>query len=145
MVASGSCAIFSQAKIALALTVLFLSLSFTAGALAGGMDSSANTPSGYYHQMDSEQQAQFFQQLSQVKVGDSLPDVLRLLGKATADQTLLDKQGRFKARVLSYYIKRWEKDFVNELRDRIVRLEFDQNDQLVRLSSNVEGHQQELP
>jgi hypothetical protein len=47
--------------------------------------------------------------------------------------------GKFKARVLKYYIKIFEKNLVNEKYDRSVRFVFDSQDRLIEIESNLEG------
>jgi len=61
------------------------------------------------------------------------------LGKPDYDHSLTTKDGEFIVRVLTYYFKRWEKGMVNENKDKRVLFEFDANDKLDRIVSNVDG------
>jgi hypothetical protein len=100
---------------------------------------SVSQQTNYYFQMDAAKQAKLKSALQQIKIGDDYQKIVAALGKPDYDQTLTTKDGRFVARVLKYYVKRWEKDLVNEQKDQRVRLELDVNDHLERVVSNVDG------
>lgn len=100
---------------------------------------SLSEQTNYYFEMDAASQAKFRSALQEIKIGDSYQKIVAALGKPDYDQTLTTKDGKFVTRVLKYYFKRWEKDLVNEERDRRVRLELDASDHLAQIVSNVDG------
>jgi hypothetical protein len=102
-------------------------------------DDSINTTSEkYYYEMDKKQQKAFNEKLGSIKIGDSVHKVKMILGEPTYDQTLVSKEGEFRARVLQYCIKIWKKNLVNEKYDKSVWLIFDEEGKLIRIESNAE-------
>jgi hypothetical protein len=93
----------------------------------------------YYFQMDAATLARFQTAIGGVTVGETRERVVAALGRPDHDQDLTTKDGRFVARVLTYYAGLWEKDLVSEGKDRLVRLEFDAKGRLDRIVSNVDG------
>ncbi|HVM63016.1 MAG TPA: hypothetical protein VMV72_19310 [Verrucomicrobiae bacterium] len=93
----------------------------------------------YYFEMDAARQAKLRAAVQGLTIGDDDQKIVAALGKPDYDQKLVKKDGQFVVRVLKYYVKRWEKDLVNENKDRRVRLELDANDHLIRIESNVDG------
>jgi hypothetical protein len=93
----------------------------------------------YYYEMDTKSQKTFLKKINEIKYGDSLLAVKAILGEPNYDEKLVDKMGKFKARVLKYYIKIFEKNLVNEKYDRSVRFVFDSQDRLIEIESNLEG------
>lgn len=101
-------------------------------------ETAVNRANGYYFELDARQRSELLGKLRNVKVGDDYRTVIAKLGQPTHDQRLVTKDGRFKARVLSYYLKRWKKNLVNEQRDQLIRLELDQSEILVRIKSKLQ-------
>src|SRR5687767_12968664 len=66
----------------------------------------------YFFEMSKSEQESLVKNLENIKPGDSVSTVLKVLGPPTHDQQLIDKKGVFKARVLKYYVKQWEKGLV---------------------------------
>jgi outer membrane protein assembly factor BamE (lipoprotein component of BamABCDE complex) len=72
---------------------------------------------------------------SQLSAGMSDRDVIDSLGKPSADNTLVRKDGQFVAKVFYYYIEVFEAPLLNEQRDKYLRLEFDQANRLTSFSA----------
>jgi hypothetical protein len=93
----------------------------------------------YYFEMDAAKQAKLQAALQELKIGDDYQKIVIVLGKPDYDQALATKDGKFVARPLTYYVKRWRKDLVTEGKDRAVDLQLDANARLIRIASNVDG------
>lgn len=93
----------------------------------------------YFIEMDKKTQKAFFQRINRIKYGDSIMRIKEIIGEPTCDKKLVGKTGEFKARVLEYYIKKLDKDLVNEKYDKSVRFIFNRDDKLTEIESNVEG------
>ena len=91
----------------------------------------------YYYEMDKKHQLELLENLKLIKLGSSVDEVIKILGKPTSDENLYSKKGVFKCRYISYYLKRWRKDLVNEKHDKLVWLVFDSKNNLIRIGSNV--------
>jgi len=65
-----------------------------------------------------------------LKEGDSVSHVKSVFGEPTDDRKLVGKKGEFHGRVMSYYIRRLDRDLVNETLDRYVSCYFDDADKL---------------
>jgi hypothetical protein len=115
-----------------------LSWSIVVANCKGGNDM-GDHPAKYFFEMDKNAQAEFFRKLDLVKIGDSIQRVKGILGEPTYDQKLEKKKGDFAARVLSYYIKIFQKGLANEKYDRYILLMFDAHDKLTKVESNIEG------
>jgi len=96
-------------------------------------------PMNYYFEMDAARQVQIRSALQHIKIGEKQQRIMVALGKPDYDHSLTTKDGEFIVRVLTYYFKRWEKGMVNENKDKRVLFEFDANDKLDRIVSNVDG------
>jgi hypothetical protein len=96
---------------------------------------------GYYFEMKAEDLEKLSEGIDKIQIGDSLTHIIELLGEPTVAHYGVGKQNP-KAKVkksISYYVKIWEKGFVNEKYDKLVRVTFDSNDRLLNIVSNVEG------
>ena len=105
-------------------------------------DTQETSPPGqtsYYFEMDAAKQAKFRDAFQQVRLGDYYDRVFDALGKPDYDGVMGTKDGRFIARSLLYYIKRWNKDSVTEGKDQYVDVLLDVNNHVTRIISNVEG------
>jgi len=69
-----------------------------------------------------------------LRKGMSQTEVVAIFGKPDADNVLESKEGVFVTRAVYYYLERWESGFVNEQKDKYVRLEFDKTGRLVAFS-----------
>lgn len=110
---------------------------FSQSAGAGTGDTVASD-NGYFFELKAAQRSELLRKLREIRPGDSYATVIKILGKPTYDQRLFGKDGNFKARVVSYYVKKWRRNIVNEKRDQLIRLEFNRSDILVEVTSNVE-------
>lgn len=93
----------------------------------------------YDFEMEPGRLAKIRDALQEIKVGDDYQKIIAALGKPDYDRNLVTKDGRFVARSLLYYTKRWQKDLVTEGKDQRVDLHFDAKDHLMRIASSVEG------
>lgn len=87
--------------------------------------------------MSPLQERDFLEKVSSIKVGASRMSVTNLLGSATSDKVISSKAGVFKARVLIYYSRIWKRNVANEKMDTYVRFEFNRDDVLLRVTSNI--------
>jgi hypothetical protein len=99
----------------------------------------------YYFELSIIQEKQFIHNMGQIAIGDSLKKVIHLLGKPDYDQDMArktnhkNKKRDFISRDLSYYMKKWEKNMVNEKHDKYVNLRFDIHNILFEIYSNVDS------
>lgn len=104
------------------------------------IDSENENRGNYYYVMDKNKQLIFLNNIKKLRKGDFVLDVKSILGEPDLDQDVANKKkGTLKYRVLEYYIKKFEKNVVNEKYDRSVNLIFDLDNRLVIIISNVEG------
>ena len=92
----------------------------------------------YYFEMAEKDQENFFKKVNLIKIGDSVQKVKSILGEPRYDDIGTSKKGEFIARALSYYLKKLDKDFVNEKYDLYFELFFDAEDKLKDMASNME-------
>jgi hypothetical protein len=96
---------------------------------------------GYYFEMKPEELKKLSENIEKIQLGDSLTRVIELLGEPTVAHYSIGKQppdAKVK-KIIHYYAKIWEKGFINEKHDRLVRFCFDGNDRLLKIDSNIEG------
>ena len=95
--------------------------------------------SKYYYEMPEDELKVLSKAVTKLQLGDSRQKIVDLLGKPTADRRLKGPltPNASAFRVIKYYVKKREKDFVYEKHDQLVSLYFDENDQLIRILSNV--------
>lgn len=100
----------------------------------------------FYYEMPNEQEMQFKHNLNTIHIGDTLKNIVGILGKPDFDQVTLRKAPVEKEsndsslfRALEYYVKRWRKNLVNEKHDKLVTLYFNVNNILYKVSSNVDS------
>lgn len=118
---------------------IFLSRTFSNSETENCSENSmiTNNAHDFFYEMSKEDFYKLCKNIKGVKLGDNVEAVTSLIGPPTYDQKLSDKKGNFVVRVLSYYIKIWEENLVNDKYDKLVRLEFDDKDRLSRIISNV--------
>jgi hypothetical protein len=107
----------------------------------GGMIIMQNPEHSHYFQMDDDQIKEFARKVTKIKLGSTKSQVLSLFGKPSSDIKLIGKKSpnAVAERVVSYYIKKWEKDFVNEKHDKVVGFYFNSSDKLLKIRSNIEA------
>jgi hypothetical protein len=85
---------------------------------------------GYYFQMDTVKQKEFLKKISLLSIGDTLSNVLNILGKPDYDQIGMRKErDEFICRTLTFYVAK-SVEFVLDKENRIIKIE-----------SNIEGHE----
>lgn len=89
--------------------------------------------------MDAAKQAKFRDEFQEVRLGDYYMRIVAALGKPDYDRVLGTKDGKFVARSLMYYFKKWNRDSVTEGKDQYVDVQLDANNRVMRVLSNVEG------
>lgn len=96
---------------------------------------------GYYFEMKPEDLKRLSENIKKVQIGENLTRVIELLGKPTDAIYGIGKQppNAIVKKIIKYYAKIWEKGFVNEKHDKLVRFCFDSNDRLLKIDSNIEG------
>lgn len=99
----------------------------------------AGDKNNYIFEMDKNSQDALLNKAKMLQVGDSVNQVKSILGEPASDQKIINKIGEFKARVFYYYIKIWKEGIANEKRDLYLRIEFDNRDQIIDISSNIES------
>lgn len=64
----------------------------------------------------------------------SVEEVIKVLGKPDYNRSIKGKKldSPYRGRCLSYYLKKWKKDLVNEIKDSYVFIVFDENDKMVK-------------
>ena len=88
----------------------------------------------HYFILEAEKLVTLLAGLDDVEIGDELDQVKIILDEPSIEQELIDKRGSFVAKIVTYYVKIYQEDFVNEKYDKYIRLEFDQNDILVKIN-----------
>jgi hypothetical protein len=92
----------------------------------------------YYFEIDKAEEQRLLESVGQLQLGTKRKTVIDQLGPPTYDQEDMTKEGKTLGRTVMYYLKRWEKDLVNEKHDRLLRLEFDTNDRLTKIDKKVD-------
>lgn len=87
----------------------------------------------YYFEMDEAEKERLLERVGQLHLGTTRKNVIDQLGPPTYDQGAMTKERKPLGRIVKYYLKRWEKDFVNEKHDRFLMLRFDTNDRLTKI------------
>lgn len=122
--------------------VMALSIALCMGCHAGSNEGKMTAPRAAENEMpffvmSPLQERDFLEKVSSIKVGASRMSVTNLLGSATSDKVISSKAGVFKARVLIYYSRIWKRNVANEKMDTYVRFEFNRDDVLLRVTSNI--------
>lgn len=123
------------------LTICMALLSCTSRIESPNVQGNSNTPGNddNFIEMTKEERSNFLSKVRSIDVGDSYSRVIEILGKPTYDQNLAAKDNRFRIRVLKYYIRKVERNVVNEKYDEVVWFEIDKDSQVVSISSNIQG------
>jgi hypothetical protein len=85
----------------------------------------------YSYEMNPKDVEIFLAKVDKLKKGAHLDEVIVALGKPAVDEVLTRKDGSFVARELVYFIKRWEKNLVNEEKDNFVSIYFNNENRLI--------------
>jgi len=97
--------------------------------------------SGIYFEMPIAEVEAFRKNIKQIKIGDTVETVIDILGQPTYDQVLAGKEANalVQGRKFKYYLRRYERDLVNEKQDRLVSILFNLNNRITRITSNCDG------
>lgn len=88
----------------------------------------------FYYEMSPVETRDLLGKADALRIGESSEAIVRQLGMPTYDQTLYDKKDMNKQiHVLKYYVKKKDKDLVNELHDQYVRIELSPSDTLLKV------------
>ena len=94
----------------------------------------------FYLRLSEEDRRSFLNKIESIKIGANRKSVVALLGKPWSDQPIVTKKtGKFIYRAVKYYLAKKDKDLVNEHWDEWVVLDFNSNDQLVRVNTRIAG------
>jgi len=100
----------------------------------------------FYIDIGEKQSAELVNKAQSLTRGASVTSVKATLGEPTSDQKLLDKKGQFRARELTYYIRKLNKSTVNEIHDRYLAIYFDEADKLKSVRYKLtDGKETETP
>mgnify|MGYP001583407589 CR=1 FL=1 len=95
-------------------------------------------PKDYYFKLSDKEISEFIEKQKKVALNDTVNRVKEILGEPTHDEILLDKKRKFVSRSLDYYLKKLNKNLVNEKHDMVVYFFFDENNQLKEVTSNID-------
>lgn len=128
------------------LIILYIILCFSSCKNTNNTGGQIMTSDKYYFEMTSERKLEFINKMKNISPGDSISKILNILGKADYDEIGYkkgplneNKSDGFICRSLTYYLKRWEKDMVNEKKDKNIIFIFDKNNILKKIISNVDS------
>ena len=101
----------------------------------------ASDNSKVYYEMPVNDMMRFRNLVNQIKLGDSSEQVISILGHPTYDQLIAGKEADapIRGRSLKYYVRRYEKNIVNEKEDKLVSIIIDNSNRVVKVMSNCEG------
>jgi hypothetical protein len=85
----------------------------------------------YYYEMPPEDVEIFLAKVGKLEKGAHLNEVMVLLGEPAVDEALTRKDGSFVARELTYFMKKLEKNLVNEKKDSYISIYFNENNELI--------------
>jgi hypothetical protein len=88
----------------------------------------------YYFVLEDDYAEILLVNLEDLTIGDSSEQVKNILGEPNSEQELKDQRGVFIAKILSYYLKIYKENEVNENYDRYISLEFEQDDTLLKIN-----------
>jgi len=87
----------------------------------------------YYFILGEDKLGSLLFDLEKIKKGDDLDQVKEYIGEPDSEQELRDQRGAFVSKILSYYIKIYQKDKASEVYDRYINFEFDKNNLLSKI------------
>ncbi|MCR4336510.1 MAG: hypothetical protein NUV91_01710 [Candidatus Omnitrophica bacterium] len=93
----------------------------------------------YFFEMDEKSREELLKKVQSIELNDAFEKVTSILGQPDYDENLIDKKGKFMARRIRYYLKRWEMKGVNESKDESVSFYFDIEGNLKDISSKIPG------
>jgi len=92
----------------------------------------------FYLRLVYEDRQMFLNKLHTIKIGDSRESVEALLGKPWSDDRATTKErGKFIGRFVTYYLTKYRKNLVNQLRDELVMFKFGTDDRLKSISVQI--------
>jgi hypothetical protein len=93
-----------------------------------------------YLQMSDKEKRTLIDNVKKIQLGDKRKQVEALLGKPSEDYPVSRKENNKPiGRLVKYYVLKLDKDLVNEKYDRYVLFQFDNNDSLKKIFSDVPG------
>jgi hypothetical protein len=94
----------------------------------------------FYFEISRDETEELLRKISLLKHDSTYEEIVKILGKPAFDQKMYEKnvdpetkKRSFKYRSLDYYVKRYEKDLVNERHDVYVRILLDSEDRLFKI------------
>jgi hypothetical protein len=103
------------------------------------MNQEETSTDGYYYEMPENELRIFIKKAQSVGLTDSVEKVKEILGPPTYEDDTFSKKGEFLSHMLKYQVKKWERKGVNIKHDQKVSFDFNENDSLFEISSNVDG------
>lgn len=91
-------------------------------------------------ELTKEQKLTLIENLKKVKLGDNREEVEAIIGKPWRDELVVPKESnKPTGRLVTYYVRKLDKDLVNEKYDQFVLLRFDTGDKLRKVISRTPG------
>lgn len=103
-----------------------------------GAAATSMRPQHPYFQLDAPSKKALVEKAKAIKLGDSYQSVVSVLGKPTFDNRLMRKENNgVVGRSIKYYAVIWQSGSVNELRDELVNVFFDDSDRVKSVTIRV--------
>ena len=89
----------------------------------------------YYYEMSPNDIDKFMKKVYSLKKGMSVEEVIKVLGQPDNIQEIRGKEldSPYRGQMLTYYLKKWRKDLVNEIKDKYVLIIFDEFNKMKEL------------
>jgi len=89
----------------------------------------------YYYEMSPNDIDKFLKKVYSLKKGMSVEEVIKVLGQPDNIQEIRGKEldSPYRGQMLTYYLKKWRKDLVNEKKDKYVLIIFDEFNKMKEL------------
>jgi hypothetical protein len=96
----------------------------------------SNKNSDFYIDTPRDKIEEMVNKVESLNVGDSYDKIINILGPPTYDKKMYGKKASspLRHRALYYYIRKYDKDLVNERYDVYLRLDLDNSNQLIRVN-----------
>lgn len=91
----------------------------------------------YYYEMSQKDIDKFLKKVYTLKKGMSVEEVIKILGQPDNIQEIRGKEldSPYRGQMLTYYLKKWRKDLVNERKDKYVLIIFDEFNKMEELDN----------
>lgn len=102
----------------------------------------SNNNKSFYFIMEDKAVEKLIKGVESLSFGDDYQKIIEMLGKPSLEQKIAGK--KYNSPVfyqMTYYTKKYEKDFANGIHDRYIVLILDENKKLKSIMSNIEGVQ----